>query len=103
MKIIYNKYIPFKGYKAINLFGYVFARKQLNDIDINHEKIHTAQMKEMLYIFFYIWYITEWLFNMLVYSNTKWAYFNIRFEKEAYNNETDLDYLNKRKLFAWLR
>lgn len=27
MKIIYNDIIPFKGYKAINLFGIVFARK----------------------------------------------------------------------------
>jgi hypothetical protein len=27
MKIIYNKIIPFPGYKAINLFGILFARK----------------------------------------------------------------------------
>ena len=26
MKIIHNKFIPFKGYKAINLFGIVFVR-----------------------------------------------------------------------------
>ena len=27
-KIIYNKFIPFKGYVAINLFGIIFARKE---------------------------------------------------------------------------
>lgn len=27
MKVIYNNIIPFKGYKAINLFGLVFVRK----------------------------------------------------------------------------
>jgi hypothetical protein len=27
MKVIYNKFIPFKGYKAMNLFGIVFVRK----------------------------------------------------------------------------
>jgi hypothetical protein len=41
MKIIYNKVIPFKGFKAINLFGFLFARKPLSESDINHETIHT--------------------------------------------------------------
>ena len=53
MKIIYNDIIPFKGYKAINLFGIVFARKSarpLSDKNKNHEAIHTAQMKELLYV-----------------------------------------------------
>ena len=27
MKIIYNNIIPFKGFKCINLFGVLFARK----------------------------------------------------------------------------
>lgn len=27
MKVIYNNLIPFKGYKAINIFGLVFVRK----------------------------------------------------------------------------
>lgn len=58
MKIIYNKLIPFKGFIGINLFGIIFVRKEykkrLYRSVINHENIHTAQMKEMLYIFFYI-------------------------------------------------
>lgn len=44
MKIIYNDIIPFKGYKAINLFGIVFARKSarpLSDKNKNHEAKHT--------------------------------------------------------------
>lgn len=62
MKIIYNKIIPFKGFKAINLFGFLFTRKRnLLDVDINHEAIHTEQMKELLYIGFYILYFAEWL------------------------------------------
>ena len=58
MKIIYNKIIPFKGYLAINLFGIIFVRKEyknyINKTIINHEQIHTEQMKELGYIFFYI-------------------------------------------------
>lgn len=29
MKIIYNTFIPFKGFAAINLFGIIFARKSV--------------------------------------------------------------------------
>ena len=63
MKIIRNNIIPFKGFKAINLFGILFVRgnAELSDEVINHESIHTAQMKEMLYIPFYIWYGIEYL------------------------------------------
>ena len=61
MKIIRNNIIPFKGFKAINLFGILFVRgnAELSDEVINHESIHTAQMKEMLYIPFYIWYVKD--------------------------------------------
>lgn len=106
MKIIYNNIIPFKGYLAINLFGILFVREDyehtLSSVDINHERIHTAQMKELLYIFFYIWYFIEWLILLLKYKDTSKAYKNIRFEKEAYANEEDLSYLYHRKKFNYL-
>lgn len=41
MKIIYNNIIPFKGFKAINICGIVFVRKdvpRMTWIDYNHEK-----------------------------------------------------------------
>lgn len=87
MKIIYNNYIPFNGFKAINLFGIVFARRKLSQKDIKHELIHTKQMKKYFYIGFYILYILEYIKNLFVYKfNTKAAYKNISFEKEAYAN-----------------
>lgn len=101
MKIIYNNIIPFKGFLAINLFGVVFARKALDSIDMNHEAIHTAQMKELLYIFFYLWYAIEWIVLLFKYRNGKDAYKNIRFEKEAFNHEADLDYLKTRKHYKY--
>ena len=42
MLTILNKILPPKGFKAINLFGIVFCRKELTDVDKNHEAIHTA-------------------------------------------------------------
>ena len=101
MKIIRNKFIPFPGYKAINLFGVLFVRgdAQVDEKTIRHESIHTAQMQEMLYIFFYLWYVMEWIVRLFMKGN---AYRNISFEREAYENEKDVDYLSSRTWFAWI-
>ena len=101
MKIIYNNIIPFKGYAAINLFGSIFARRGavISEKTLNHERIHTAQMKEMLYIPFYIWYFIEWVIKLCKYG--KDSYRNLSFEKEAFDNDDDLTYLATRKRFAW--
>lgn len=105
MKIIYNNIIPFKGFSAINLFGVLFVRKgvEINQAKINHERIHTEQMKELLYIGFYLLYVLMWLFNLIKFLNPYKAYLNIAFEKEAYRNSYDFDYINKRTKFAWLK
>lgn len=101
MKIIRNKFIPFPGYKAINLFGILFVRgnARIDDKTIRHESIHTSQMKEMLYVFFYIWYVVEWIVRLFMRGN---AYRKISFEREAYDNEDSGCYLGSRKTFAWL-
>lgn len=100
MKVIYNNVIPFKGYKCVNLFGVLFVRRGLgmSDVDLNHEAIHTAQMKEMLFALFYLWYITEWFVRLFLKGR---AYRNISFEREAYGNENNLSYLERRKSFGW--
>lgn len=107
MKVIYNNIIPFKGFAAINLFGIVFARKEykpVSDWTINHESIHTAQMKELLYIGFYIWYLIEWIYQLIInIKNPEYAYYEIRFEKEAYQNEHNLNYLKTRKYYNWIK
>lgn len=107
MKIIRNNIIPFKGYKAMNLFGILFVRgdTKLTDVDLNHEAIHSAQFKELLWIFYYPIYLIEWLIRVLFSKDrfTYKAYRNISFEQEAYKNEDNLDYLKTRKLFAMWR
>ena len=103
MRIIYNKIIPFKGFTAINLFGVLFAREghTITPPTINHEKIHTAQMRELGYIFFYILYFLEWLYRLCV--DTKRAYRAISFEQEAYLHRHDYKYLATRKHYAMWR
>ena len=115
MKIVRNSIIPFKGFTAINLFGVVFVRKEIRpqhnislwdwDKMLNHELIHTEQMKEMLYIPFYVWYVLEWLIRLVIYRDTKKAYCNISFEREAYNKQANFGYIlhRERKRYTFLK
>lgn len=104
MKVIYNNLIPFKPFVAINLFGFVFARsekKPLKEQTINHEAIHTAQMRELLYIGFYLWYVVEWLVKLFIYG--KEAYRNVSFEREAYTYDAYEGYLTIRRPYKWIQ
>lgn len=105
MKVIYNKAIPFKGYKCVNLFGVLFVREgcTMSATDYNHEAIHTAQMKELLYVPFYLLYVLEWLWHLARLWDAKAAYRAVSFEKEAYAHEGEADYLNTRKKFNQYR
>ena len=105
MKIVYNNIIPFKGFTAINLFGVLFVRSEykekLNEEILNHEAIHTAQMKELAYVGFYIIYVLEWIYRLIFHTNT--AYRGISFEREAYNNQGYREYTSYRKPFSMWR
>ena len=70
---------------------------------MNHERIHFRQQLEMIVIPFYCWYFTEFLFKSLRYLSVEQGYRNISFEREAYQNESDFNYLSKRKFWAWIR
>ena len=104
MKIIYNHIIPFKGFVALNLFGIIFARKEhqpLKKRTLNHEAIHTAQQKELLYLGFYLWYGIEWFIKLFVYG--RGAYQKLSFEREAYAGDKYPSYLSKRKKYQWIK
>lgn len=106
MKIYYTNYLPPKGFLAINLFGIIVGRKdgcKLTKYDINHERIHTAQMTELLWILFYLFYFLEWLFRVVQYQSLLKGYYNISFEREAYKYGNDLEYLKNRKRFAFVK
>ncbi|MFK8303059.1 hypothetical protein ACI75Y_09120 [Capnocytophaga stomatis] len=105
MIIITNRYLVPKGYSGITLFPFIFvANKKLlkNPYFVNHEQIHLQQQKELLIIPFYIWYFIDFIIKLCKYKNWEIAYRNIIFEKEAYNNERNLNYLKERKIFNFL-
>lgn len=104
MKQIINKLIPFKGFSAMNICGVLFVREgcRITEVTLQHESIHTSQMKELLYIGFYIIYALEWLFRVL-FTKDRFsvnAYYSISFEKEAYAHQSETGYLEKRNKFA---
>lgn len=100
--IIQSRLIP-KGI-CVNLFGTFWARDTswINRYVVNHERIHTAQQRELLFVPFYIVYLLEWLLRIFQYRNIHRAYRNISFEREAYTNGDDLSYLPARKSYAWV-
>ncbi len=103
MKRVFKiKRIPFgKEFLAITIGEFIFATQPLDKYDMNHELIHVQQQRELLYILFFIWYAVEWLVLYIKYRDKQKAYFNIRFEKEAYRHQHDLSYLSKRKRYHY--
>ncbi|MEY8848050.1 hypothetical protein AB9K26_04505 [Psychroserpens sp. XS_ASV72] len=100
------KHIVPKGYRGITIFPFIFLKQSVSKKDlvlINHEKIHLQQQIELLILPFYIWYVLEFLYFYLKSFNWNKAYQQISFEREAYSNEKDLNYLKSRSLWSFLK
>ena len=114
--IFVNKLIPFIGYIAMAFFNMIFWRQEYEpylikehhksyvDKVINHEKIHTCQMRDFCKwlplggIIFYIVYVLEWFIRLFI-NGPKNAYSMISFEREAKSNERNMEYINTRGKF----
>ena len=97
--------LPIMAYAAMAVFPFIFVKKYEYRYDvtlINHEKIHLRQQLEMLIVPFYIVYFLHYLFNLIKYRHHDTAYRNICFEREAYANELDLNYLGRRGFWQFL-
>ena len=127
-RLVFNKIIPFNGFKAITIWPWVFVRSdasKFTDKDERHEKIHGMQQIEThivalilavllaaVGLFSWLWllisplvyfslYGLEYIVRWICYRyDTRVAYRNISFEQEAYLNENDLAYIKNRHLFA---
>lgn len=103
MITIKNKWFPFGKYIAINICGILFTKRELDEVMINHESIHTKQMLEMLIIGFYLWYVIEYVIIRVFHKTQHSAYKDISFEEEAYDNQHDLNYIKTRKYYSWFK
>ena len=75
----------------------IYSAFYLTRDTILHEQIHTAQMKEMLYIFFYLWYGLEYIIIRFFHKKQNNAYHDVSFEEEAHDNAYNWNYLETRK------
>lgn len=103
MIVIKNKIIPLgKKFYAINLLGIIFAKGDCDPVILNHEKIHSKQMKELFVLFFYILYVVEWVIRLFIYRDCYKAYRNISFEREAYSNQYNFSYPKSREKYKFI-
>ncbi|WP_303031691.1 hypothetical protein [uncultured Duncaniella sp.] len=100
--IIKSKLVP-KGI-CVNLFGSFWARDTswIDEKVINHECVHTAQQRELLFVPFYLLYLAEWAVRFIQHRDWRKAYYAISFEREAYAYGGDLRYHKSRKRYNWL-
>lgn len=89
---------------CINLFGVTVTgnRTWITPRVINHESIHTAQMRELLFVPFYLIYGIEWTIRYVLCGKAMRAYENVSFEREAYCNDHNMQYLQQRRRYAWV-
>ncbi|MFH6603598.1 hypothetical protein ACEZ3G_08935 [Maribacter algicola] len=104
--VLVFKHFFYKNYVGLSLWPFIFLKNDAlkNDaVLVNHEKIHLKQQQELLILPFYVLYIFEWLLRSLYYLDSYRAYQNISFEREAYQNERNLNYTSERRTFGFLK
>lgn len=119
--------------ELITFSPFIFSKHDVNPMTENHEVIHIYQTQEISMVitllllplyFFVTWkillllvlitwfpflnpflflYLVFYLFGLIKYKDTNFAYDMILFEQEAYLNEENLGYLKNRLPFAWAR
>ncbi len=93
---------------AIALFPFIIVRGGIKDTNeyrftINHERIHLRQQAELLIVFFYLWYLLDFALGLARGLTPRESYRSIIFEREAYGRMHNLDYLNRRQMFSFLK
>lgn len=88
---------------AITLGFIVFSRDEMTEQTKRHETIHFQQFLELGFIGFLVIYVWDWFMGLLKYRNGQIAYYEIRAEREAYNNDDNENYLATRKRWQWLK
>jgi hypothetical protein len=110
--IIYNDKILkrlsiFINIGGITIYPFIILKEKNKKQGVNklvvHESIHIKQAEELLVLPFYILYVLEWLVKSLIYKSFKKGYYNISFEREAYSNQYNKEYISKRNKYQWIK
>lgn len=97
---LYLKILP-AGFN-FNFCGIVITgNSEIGEIEANHEKIHTKQMYETLFVGYWILSVIFWIWNILNGYPISCAWKFTPFEQEAISNDDYIIYCETRKPFAW--
>ena len=100
--------IPFifpSSFNALAIWPFIILKEpglRSDSVLLHHERIHLRQQLELLWVFFFLIYLAEFLAKIIIYKQPKRAYRNISFEREAYQNEFDLDYARRKPLWSFV-
>lgn len=100
------KWFTPKNMGGITFFPFIILKEERLKTDktfLHHEYIHLHQQAELFVLLFLLLYAGEFLIRWLQYRNAYEAYRNISFEREAYDNEANYDYLKTRKWLAFTK
>lgn len=100
------KFITGDFARAMALFPFILVKDKSYAKDkylMHHERIHLKQQVELFILPFYIWYGFEYLVRRVQFRSHYIAYRHISFEREAYANEKNLNYLRERKFWSFLK
>lgn len=101
--------IPFifpSTFNALAVWPFIILRERdlrKDTVLMHHERIHLKQQLELLWVFFFVFYLAEFLAKIVIYREPKLAYRNISFEREAYFHQNDADYARRKPLWSFLR
>nr|WP_298997460.1 hypothetical protein [uncultured Allomuricauda sp.] len=103
--IVIFKHFFYRNYVGLSLWPFIILKEdglKNDEVLINHERIHLRQQRELLIVPFYLLYVAEWILRTILYLDSYRAYQNISFEREAYANEKNPEYLSNRSAFSFL-
>ena len=105
MRVLVNNIIIGRHFGGVTLWPFIVIKDAALKSDatfMNHEAIHLAQQRELLVLPFYFFYVIEFLIKWAIHRDRYVAYRNISFEREAYQNESNLFYLERRPRWNFL-
>lgn len=100
--VILSKVAPINIW-AISFGIWVWCRGELSEQTKRHETIHFQQQLELGFALQWVIYAFSYLYYLAKLRDPREAYYDISFEREAYGNEADKNYLENRKRYAWVK
>jgi hypothetical protein len=100
--VILSKIAPINIW-AISFGIWVWCRGELSEQTKRHEIIHFQQQLELGFALQWAIYAFSYLYHLVKIRDSREAYYDVSFEREAYGNEADKNYLENRKRYAWVK